>query len=180
MKKKEVKMTMTDEEIYRSWRDAASPTKQLSVLKDLNCCGLQDIVDALVRYGVPREDIKWIGGHRTKSAEPNQKKTAAGEAPAPTTDKPDSVPETPDSSASASEFPNDLAISPDEPIIPEKNGLDADILEATLFALLRVDSEYDKKVQELQEQLTALERELAEAISTRDKIEAAVDYFIKH
>jgi len=51
-------MEMSDKEILRSYNDAASKSKQIKILADLNACSTQQIKDVLSRNGIKLRGIK--------------------------------------------------------------------------------------------------------------------------
>lgn len=50
-------MTMTNEEILKSFREAKAPLKQIAILADLNTCKKSDIRRILMEQGVPEKDL---------------------------------------------------------------------------------------------------------------------------
>lgn len=44
-------MQMTENEIVRNYRAAKNKTEQINILKDLNCCSKEEIIDILKRNG---------------------------------------------------------------------------------------------------------------------------------
>ena len=51
-------MEMSEKEILKSYNDAASKSKQIKILADLNACGTQQIKDVLSRNGIKLRGIK--------------------------------------------------------------------------------------------------------------------------
>lgn len=51
-------MEMSDQEILRSYNDAASKSKQIKILADLNACSTQQIKDVLSSNGIKLRGIK--------------------------------------------------------------------------------------------------------------------------
>lgn len=51
-------MEMSDKEILRSYNDAASKSKQIKILADLNACSTQQIKDVLSSNGIKLRGIK--------------------------------------------------------------------------------------------------------------------------